>query len=221
MPCKCHRNDYSHIDACKRSLLMLRVFLLLLLWCSVQSGGQRHFLVHHLERLCQCDHTREGKYISRNRHLSNALSSLNWMSVGCDADGAVCTQGLVTTLHEGEDFGQLALLNDAPRAATIILREDNCHFLRVDKQDFIRILKVSLTGPLLSVRCINAAGPIPKPFVSSFRMLRRTQCDLRSTGRLCWCWRRAPTGPSREERETTASEKLRQHSPLHKQVHNH
>uniref|UniRef100_A0A8D3BGS3 Rap guanine nucleotide exchange factor (GEF) 3 n=1 Tax=Scophthalmus maximus TaxID=52904 RepID=A0A8D3BGS3_SCOMX len=50
-------------------------------------------------------------------------------------------KGLVTTLHEGEDFGQLALLNDAPRAATIILREDNCHFLRVDKQDFIRILK--------------------------------------------------------------------------------
>lgn len=56
-------------------------------------------------------------------------------------------QGLVTTLHEGEDFGQLALLNDAPRAATIILREDNCHFLRVDKQDFIRILKVCLYVP--------------------------------------------------------------------------
>uniref|UniRef100_A0A3B4A803 Uncharacterized protein n=1 Tax=Periophthalmus magnuspinnatus TaxID=409849 RepID=A0A3B4A803_9GOBI len=50
-------------------------------------------------------------------------------------------QGVVTTLHEGEDFGQLALLNDAPRAATIILREDNSHFLRVDKHDFIRILK--------------------------------------------------------------------------------
>lgn len=55
----------------------------------------------------------------------------------------VSGKGLVTTLHEGEDFGQLALVNDAPRAATIILREDNCHFLRVDKQDFIRILKVS------------------------------------------------------------------------------
>uniref|UniRef100_A0A3B4A7Z9 Uncharacterized protein n=1 Tax=Periophthalmus magnuspinnatus TaxID=409849 RepID=A0A3B4A7Z9_9GOBI len=50
-------------------------------------------------------------------------------------------KGVVTTLHEGEDFGQLALLNDAPRAATIILREDNSHFLRVDKHDFIRILK--------------------------------------------------------------------------------
>lgn len=62
----------------------------------------------------------------------------------------------MTTLREGEDFGQLALLNDAPRAATIILREDNCHFLRVDKQDFIRILKVCLrsVGPVLF------AGPL-------------------------------------------------------------
>lgn len=53
-------------------------------------------------------------------------------------------QGLVSTLHEGDDFGELALVNDAPRAATIILREDNCHFLRVDKRDFNRILKVGL-----------------------------------------------------------------------------
>ena len=46
------------------------------------------------------------------------------------------------TLHEGDDFGKLALVNDAPRAATIVLRDDNCHFLRVDKDDFNRILRV-------------------------------------------------------------------------------
>ncbi|XP_063808290.1 rap guanine nucleotide exchange factor 3 [Pseudophryne corroboree] len=50
-------------------------------------------------------------------------------------------KGLVTTLHEGDDFGELALVNDAPRAATIVLREDNCNFLRVDKHDFNRILR--------------------------------------------------------------------------------
>lgn len=60
----------------------------------------------------------------------------NW-SVRCDAQGVVCT------LHEGDDFGKLALVNDAPRAASIVLREDNCHFLRVDKEDFNRILRVS------------------------------------------------------------------------------
>uniref|UniRef100_A0A8C6LUX6 Rap guanine nucleotide exchange factor 3 n=1 Tax=Nothobranchius furzeri TaxID=105023 RepID=A0A8C6LUX6_NOTFU len=70
-------------------------------------------------------------------------------------------KGLVTTLHEGEDFGQLALLNDAPRAATIILREDNCHFLRVDKQDFIRILKVGLAvshSDLQRLKCNDMIG---------------------------------------------------------------
>ncbi|KAK2144439.1 hypothetical protein LSH36_757g01001 [Paralvinella palmiformis] len=50
-------------------------------------------------------------------------------------------KGVVCTLHEGDDFGKLALVNDAPRAATIVLCEDNCHFLRVDKEDFNRILR--------------------------------------------------------------------------------
>uniref|UniRef100_A0A4W3INN8 Rap guanine nucleotide exchange factor 4 n=1 Tax=Callorhinchus milii TaxID=7868 RepID=A0A4W3INN8_CALMI len=52
-------------------------------------------------------------------------------------------KGVVCTLHEGDDFGKLALVNDAPRAASIVLHEDNCHFLRVDKEDFNRILRVS------------------------------------------------------------------------------
>ncbi|ODN00672.1 Rap guanine nucleotide exchange factor 4 [Orchesella cincta] len=50
-------------------------------------------------------------------------------------------KGAVTSLFEGDDFGKLALVNDAPRAATIVCREDNCHFLRVDKDDFNRILR--------------------------------------------------------------------------------
>lgn len=63
---------------------------------------------------------------------------------GCNYSGGVCVclQGVVCTLHEGDDFGKLALVNDAPRAASIVLREDNCHFLRVDKEDFNRILRV-------------------------------------------------------------------------------
>lgn len=97
---------------------------------NVITHGKVHFLVS-----------------KKIRNLRNALMSCSRTSVQCNTESIVCTQGLVTTLHEGEDFGQLALLNDAPRAATIILREDNCHFLRVDKQDFIRILKVRLCVP--------------------------------------------------------------------------
>lgn len=68
------------------------------------------------------------------------LSRFIWMS--CSPQGVVCT------LQEGDDFGKLALVNDAPRAASIVLREDNCHFLRVDKEDFNRILRVSWEDPL-------------------------------------------------------------------------
>ncbi|GFR58560.1 Rap guanine nucleotide exchange factor 4 [Elysia marginata] len=50
-------------------------------------------------------------------------------------------KGVVCVLGEADDFGKLALVNDAPRAATITLAEDNCHFLRVDKDDFNRILR--------------------------------------------------------------------------------
>uniref|UniRef100_A0A8C7RNI8 Rap guanine nucleotide exchange factor (GEF) 3 n=1 Tax=Oncorhynchus mykiss TaxID=8022 RepID=A0A8C7RNI8_ONCMY len=93
-------------------------------------------------------------------------------------------KGLVTTLHEGEDFGQLALVNDAPRAATIILREDNCHFLRVDKQDFIRILKVGrkwmghkveghrVPLVLVSELCVVLSVPTD-PCVSDFLLTHR------------------------------------------------
>lgn len=66
-----------------------------------------------------------------------SLSGITFIWMCCSLQGVVCT------LHEGDDFGKLALVNDAPRAASIVLREDNCHFLRVDKEDFNRILRVS------------------------------------------------------------------------------
>ncbi|KAL1138122.1 hypothetical protein AAG570_009814 [Ranatra chinensis] len=56
-------------------------------------------------------------------------------------DVVIHGKGTVATLHQGDDFGKLALINDAPRAASIIVKEDNCHLLRVDKDDFNRILR--------------------------------------------------------------------------------
>lgn len=54
---------------------------------------------------------------------------------------AIQGKGIVSTLNEGDDFGKLSLVNKTPRSATIITKENNCHFLRVDKDDFNRILK--------------------------------------------------------------------------------
>ena len=52
----------------------------------------------------------------------------------------IAGKGTVCTLKEGEEFGKLALVNNAPRAATIITAEDNTQFFKVPKQDFNRIL---------------------------------------------------------------------------------
>uniref|UniRef100_A0A671YJ35 Rap guanine nucleotide exchange factor 4 n=1 Tax=Sparus aurata TaxID=8175 RepID=A0A671YJ35_SPAAU len=69
-------------------------------------------------------------------------------------------KGVVCTLHEGDDFGKLALVNDAPRAASIVLREDNCHFLRVDKEDFNRILRVSFHPPSTDAFTLTAKSAV-------------------------------------------------------------
>ena len=47
---------------------------------------------------------------------------------------------MVCTLQEGDDFGKLALVNNAPRTTSIQLREANCCFLRVDREDFQRLV---------------------------------------------------------------------------------
>lgn len=86
---------------------------------------------------------------------------------GCSIDLLVsnrsvpcAVQGVVCTLHEGDDFGKLALVNDAPRAASIVLREDNCHFLRVDKEDFNRILRVSFHPPSTDAFTLTAKSAV-------------------------------------------------------------
>ena len=56
-------------------------------------------------------------------------------------DVSIHGKGIVCSLQEGDDFGKLALVNEAPRAATITLRDDDAQFLVVDKQDFNRILR--------------------------------------------------------------------------------
>ena len=48
----------------------------------------------------------------------------------------------VNTLCVGASFGELALLSHKPRAATIICKE-NCEFAVLEKEDFLKILKIS------------------------------------------------------------------------------
>lgn len=50
-------------------------------------------------------------------------------------------KGVVCQLNEGDDFGKLALVNNALRTATIETSQDICHFLKIGKKDFNRILK--------------------------------------------------------------------------------
>lgn len=105
-------------------------------------------------------------------YIYGGSCGLRWVGV-CSISGITCIwmfcplQGVVCTLHEGDDFGKLALVNDAPRAASIVLREDNCHFLRVDKEDFNRILRVS------SRQSVAERHPI-----FSFCQISRFECQV-------------------------------------------
>lgn len=54
----------------------------------------------------------------------------------------------VNILWTGSSFGELALLSNKPRAATIICRED-CDFAVLEKEDFKKILKSSEEKKLL------------------------------------------------------------------------
>ena len=49
-------------------------------------------------------------------------------------------KGVVCTLHEGDDFGKLSLLTEGERSASIQSREPNSYFLKIEREDFRRIL---------------------------------------------------------------------------------
>lgn len=55
----------------------------------------------------------------------------------------ISANSLLSMTRQGEsphlDFNQITPIYS--RAATIVLRENNCHFLRVDKENFNRILR--------------------------------------------------------------------------------
>ncbi|KAI8127134.1 Rap guanine nucleotide exchange factor 3 [Lucilia cuprina] len=85
-------------------------------------------------------------HIAALSHLSTIFSQgdegRSWYIIlKGSVDVVIHGKGTVATLKSGDDFGKLALINDAPRAATIVLKENNCHLLRVDKEHFNRILR--------------------------------------------------------------------------------
>ncbi|XP_022161315.1 rap guanine nucleotide exchange factor 4 [Myzus persicae] len=51
------------------------------------------------------------------------------------------SKGVVESLYDGEDFGGLALIHNVPRSATITVKEDNTHLLRVDKDSYNKIVR--------------------------------------------------------------------------------
>lgn len=64
-----------------------------------------------------------------------------------DAKGEPIMQEVLTdarVLPAGSGFGELALMNNKPRAATIVCKED-CEFAVLEKDPFIAILS-NLTG---------------------------------------------------------------------------
>ncbi|CAI2347462.1 unnamed protein product [Caenorhabditis sp. 36 PRJEB53466] len=64
----------------------------------------------------------------------------NWYIVLKGAVQVIVNGKVICELHEGDDFGKLALVNDMPRAATIVTYEDDSVFLVVDKHHFNQIL---------------------------------------------------------------------------------
>lgn len=64
------------------------------------------------------------------------------------------TQQLLTELHAGQFFGELALVDDAPRTASVDALEE-CHLLVMTKDDFLNLLQ---DNPALAVPIVHAVA---------------------------------------------------------------
>ncbi|KAJ3213313.1 Cyclic nucleotide-binding domain-containing protein 2 [Clydaea vesicula] len=62
------------------------------------------------------------------------------VSVQITKTGRIEDSIVVSKLHEGDGFGELSLINEAPRAATIT-SDFRTELIRVEKHDYIRIMK--------------------------------------------------------------------------------
>ena len=84
----------------------------------------------------------------------------------------------VATMHAGSGFGDLALVNDKPRTATIVTAQA-CQMVIVEKADYNRILKVfhqtEQTEKLLFLRKVSVCASIPELQLKPLAMLLRWQ----------------------------------------------
>jgi CRP-like cAMP-binding protein len=76
-----------------------------------------------------------------------------------DPVSGIVRNNLVGELGAGATFGDLALLNDDKRRATIVCKED-CEFLKVDKTDFNRILMESCKDTWTRSNAILSQHPL-------------------------------------------------------------
>lgn len=174
--------------------LMLNVWFVL--WCSVQSGRQRHVLVHHLERLCQCDHTREGNSI-HGLHRTETQIQVKFKLTCCvhtgHCDYSPWRRGLwaagfaerrTSRRHHHLKGGQLPF---PPRGQAGFYPHPQ--------------------GPSRAPAELQLQKHGKAEFyLPSCRMWRPTRCGWRSMGRRCWCWNKALSQRGKEVQEPTASE---------------
>ncbi len=82
---------------------------------------------------------------------------------------------ILTTYHEGDFFGELALLDESPRSAAAISKENNVILLGFFRPDLIEMLA---SEPTIAASIIfNLAKILGARLRESNQMLRKLQCE--------------------------------------------